>query len=208
MYVARIFREGLRSKRVGVTLISEKEADFAPRGTRPTVVVDLDDTVVVRRPLDFVWLYFTRTGAGGAFYPQSASLLQELQKDYNVIALTARWDFCAKNTLGSLRKEGIDTPVLLSSSPLFNSGQRAQFKKCALEELNERGFNLQLGVGDRWSDYQAYSAAGMKTVLILKPHEIAEATSNGMIEKVTAVDSSNPATVWPTVFERIKAMMS
>lgn len=193
------------TRRVGLTLASASKDDFKSVPTKKAIVVDLDDTVVIRGLLDFFWLYLTRTGAGGTFYPNVASVIKELQRQHHIIALTARWDYCARNTLSTLAQEGINVPVVLSSSPLFNGKQRYTFKAAALTELRSRGFDLVLGVGDRWSDYEAYKQHGMLSIIIQPQTSVERLCKERRSDPdLIVLSNQDPSIVWPGVYKHIQ----
>ena len=125
------------------------------------VVIDLDHTVVGSS--------FFRVLIGGAKpMPDSLRVTKAIAKKYGIIYLTQRPELLSRKSKQWLRKQGYPKgPLLLSElkEALAGSGK---FKSSELALIKKRFPGIQIGIGDKPSDAQAYVDNGMKAYLL--PH--------------------------------------
>jgi len=131
-----------------------------PRETR-FVVIDLDHTVVASS--------FFRVLIGGAKpMPDAAKVIKELQKKYSIVYLTHRPDLLTAKSKGWLAESGFPRAPLLVSTLKQAVGDSGEFKTARLKSLRETFPGVALGIGDKFSDAQAYVDNGLDAYLI--PH--------------------------------------
>ena len=156
---------------------------------RPTIVLDLDETVLFRPNglIDTLRLYLSPGTVVGEGYPDAVAVLTRLQPRFNLAAVTARWSLASRNTDEWLLAHGLNgIPALHASRPLPLDDSRIGFKSAAIDKLREMGLRpvssynrnnqyasvcthssiphprLQvMGVGDRPSDLEAYHSKGL-----------------------------------------------
>ena len=134
----------------------------------PTIVIDLDGTVLRRGPLDGLRLYLGRKGNAGTAFGELGASLKRLAGRFRIVAVTARARFGRRNTRLWLEREGLGF-VELYLSPFFNLTEpgRAKYKSIVISALRSRGYDIRYGVGDRPSDMRAYAANGAFPVVVL-----------------------------------------
>ena len=156
-----------------------RELLVACRGPQqPLLVVDMDKTVVASG-FDQVLI-----GEPNPM-PKSPEVMKRLAGRYTVVYLTHRPDYFGPKSKAWLRQH--DYPpgaVLLSGIGEFIAGSGA-FKGDRLRELRKRFQRIEVGIGDKISDAQAYHDNGLKAFLILQiePGASAEAL-RGLAESV------------------------
>ena len=125
------------------------------------VVIDLDHTVVGSS--------FFRVLMGGAKpMPDSQRVTKALAKKYGIIYLTQRPELLSRKSKQWLSKQGYPKgPLMLSElkEALAGSGK---FKSSQLALIRKRFPGIQIGIGDKPSDAQAYVDNGMTAYLL--PH--------------------------------------
>jgi hypothetical protein len=123
---------------------------------RPIVVCDLDGTIALGGGL--VKELFGGAAAGRAA-PGSAVALKRLAATHSVVYLTARAELFRAESEAFLRREGYPEGPLDPVS-------RVALKIRRLRRLRAERPELAWGLGDRWSDAEAYGRVGMRTILI------------------------------------------
>lgn len=131
----------------------------AGRGDASTIVLDLDDTLLIRRNfMDSVRLYGFPTSNCGVICPFAEQAVNELSETYRIVAVTARFKACAGNTRRWLEANGLaGMPVMYATRMHPYEHSRASFKAAAIQHLQDDGWDPVVGVGDRPSDLIAYS---------------------------------------------------
>jgi len=133
----------------------------------PLVVVDLDKTVVATG---------FHTVLVGRPEPMEGSrqALARLAKTHTIVYLTHRPDYFSIKSKAWLREhEYPGGPLLLSTLGGFLRGSGA-FKSDAIAALARRFRRIEIGIGDKVSDAQAYHEHGLKAFLILQVPRDAE----------------------------------
>lgn len=136
------------------------------KGT-PVIVCDIDGTI-----------YFGGDwggGAGGEFAgianpenaaPGASVALKELSRDFGIVYLTAREEVFRGKTEQFLRMAGFPPGPLVMWDATQDPVSRAALKKRRLRRLMADWPEVVWGIGDRWSDVEAYRAVGCGVVLI------------------------------------------
>jgi len=109
---------------------------------RPTIVLDLDETVLFRPNglIDTLRLYLSPGTVVGEGYPDAVPVLTRLRPRFNLAAVTARWSLASRNTNEWLLAHGLNgVPVLHASRPLPLDDSRIGFKSTAIDTLREMG---------------------------------------------------------------------
>ena len=139
----------------------------------PTLVLDLDDTVLFRtRGLVDAALVYGLPPALAAQYvgvPYAGALdaLRDLARVFRIVALTARWAAGARYTDAWLARHGLaGMPVIVARAPHPGDDSRVAFKSAAIAWLQETGWAPVVGVGDRPSDLEAYVASGLHACVV------------------------------------------
>ena len=126
------------------------------------VVIDLDHTVVDSSFLRVIFL------GGGSPMPGAADVVRELAKTYTVIYLTHRPDLLGAKSKRWLAENGFPRAPLLVSTLRQSLGSSREYKTARLKAIRRTFPNLAVGIGDRLTDAQAYTANGMTAYLL--PH--------------------------------------
>ena len=183
------------------------DAYLAEDATRPTVVVDLDDTVVDGSWWSLLKLILDVGYQGTDPLPGAAQTLRGVSGRFHVVFVTARDDSLADQTLEWLRRhEFPDAPVVFSSSLLLCSEAKERYKTAAISALGARGLRLLVGVGDRPSDIGAYARHGLRKILV------AENLTDPDVEEMTLqLDDSRFPTLahpWDEAWTHIDKLLS
>ncbi len=127
----------------------------------PMLVVDMDKTLVASG--------FEQVLIGQPEpMPDSPAVMKRLAERYTIVYLTHRPDYFGPKSKAWLAEQGYPSgPVLLSNVGEFLSGSGA-FKSAVLEQLKKRFSRIEIGIGDKVSDAQAYLDNGLKAFLILQ----------------------------------------
>jgi len=136
----------------------------------PLAVVDLDRTLVATG-FDTVLVGTPQPMEG------SQAVLARLARTQTIVYLTHRPDyFSLKSKAWLAEHEYPPGPLLLSTLGGFLKGSGA-FKSDAIEALSKRFSKIEIGIGDKISDAQAYHIHGLRAFLILPraPAETPEA---------------------------------
>jgi len=173
---------------------------------RPTLVVDIDDTLVS-----------TPAGALCALAPfrltRAAPLLGapaalgRLSRDYRLVYLTARGSFVARGTLRWLDAWGFPrAPVIFSDRILCGGRRHEAFKTRALRGLQAEGHDIRWGIGDKLHDVRAYLAVGARPLLLADCADDPDAVElrrclPGVAERALLAD---PCGVWSLVLEVVE----
>jgi len=127
----------------------------------PLAVVDLDKTVVASG-------FHTVLIGEAAPMAGSVDVLKRLTGQYTLVYLTHRPDAFGPKSKRWLRQQGFPAgPVLLSTAGGFLRGS-GTYKSEALAQLKRRFEKIEIGIGDKISDAQAYHANGLKAFLIIQ----------------------------------------
>ena len=126
------------------------------------IVVDLDHTVV-DSGFAHVLMGMARP------MPGAAEALRALQKGgYNLIYLTHRPDLMTVKSKNWLTNNEFPRAPLLVSTLEEAIGDSGKFKTGRIKTLREKFPNLAVGIGDKFTDAEAYAANGMTAYVI--PH--------------------------------------
>jgi len=147
----------------------------------PLAVVDLDKTVVASG-FQTVLLGNPEPMEG------SAEVLKRLADDHTIIYLTHRPDYFGPKSKDWLKAQGFPRgPVLLSTVGSFLKGS-GTYKSDMIKTLKAKFTRVELGIGDKFSDVEAYHANGMTAILILPVPENATATDlRALADQVAAL---------------------
>ena len=139
-----------------------------PPRVLPTLVLDLDETLVHRRGVaDAALMYVAPWVLVGRPYPGASAAVQSLAERFNVVAVTARWRLAEPSTDRMLASVGLaGLPTIFAARPHPGDASRVAFKARAIELLRERGWAPFAGVGDRPSDLRAYVRAGVAALMV------------------------------------------
>ncbi len=157
-------------------------------------VVDMDRTVVGSG--------FGEVLSGGAEpMPDSRRVLRRLAEAHSIIYLTHRPDIFTTQSKRWLRKWNFPLGPLLTSSLSEFFGGSGAFKSAAIGELKKRFPHIEVGIGDKISDAQAYLDHGLETILILHPDrmETPEAVRRWIRGLKQLPDEAGVVTSWQEV---------
>ncbi len=160
------------------------------------LVVDLDRTLV-GSGFQQVMIGDPKPMAG------SRRVMKRLAERYGVVYLTHRPDYFGPKSKAWLKKHAYPPgPLLLSDLGGFLSGSE-KFKSGVLAGLRRRFHRLEMGIGDKPSDGQAYHDNGMKAFVILQP---GEATRDEELEGlIAALEKLPDAVVAVTGWDQIES---
>jgi len=126
----------------------------------PMAVVDLDKTLVASG-FHTVLLGNPEPMAG------SVEVLKRLARDHTIIYLTHRPDYFGPKSKGWLWANGYPRgPVLLATVGSFLAGS-GTYKRDMIRALKGKFARVEVGIGDKFSDVEAYHAGGLTSILIL-----------------------------------------
>jgi len=150
----------------------------------PLAVVDLDKTVVASG-FQTVLLGNPEPMEG------SVDVLKRLADDHTIIYLTHRPDYFGPKSKDWLKAQGFPRgPVLLSSVESFRKGS-GTYKSDMIKTLKARFSRVELGIGDKFSDVQAYHDNGMKAILILPvPENATSKDLRALADEVAALPAA------------------
>jgi len=154
------------------TFITAKSADGLKLA--PTLIVDLDETVLYRTRglLDAVTLYAVPNSKFaeqvGEPYLGAHAALVHLSLRFRIVAVTARWGGRAGiPTEKWLENNGFKgLPLVLASELHPQDKTRVGYKIAAIEFLRNEGWEPVIGIGDRPSDLEAYTATGLESIIV------------------------------------------
>jgi len=158
------------------------------------VIVDLDKTVVASG-------FHTVLFGNPEPMPGSVEVLKRLAADRTVIYLTHRPDYFGPKSKRWLWAQGYPRgPVLLSTEGSFLKGS-GTFKRDMLQALKKDFAKVEVGIGDKFSDVEAYHAAGMTAILILPvPKDPTAEQLDELAEQVAALaEAIHVVTGWDQV---------
>jgi len=164
------------------------------RPDTPMAVVDLDKTVVASG-------FHTVLLGNPEPMPGSVAALKRLAGDHTIVYLTHRPDYFGPKSKRWLWARGYPRgPVLLSTVGAFLKGS-GTYKREMLRALKDDFANLQVGIGDKVSDVEAYHAVGLTGILILPiPGDPSPAQLDALAEKVAALpEAVHVVTGWDQV---------
>lgn len=126
----------------------------------PMAVVDLDKTVVGSG-------FETVLLGNPDPMPGSVRVLKRVAENRTIVYLTHRPDYFGPKSKRWLKAQGYPRgPVLLSTASSFLKGS-GTFKREMIESLKKDFAKIEVGIGDKFSDVEAYHATGMTAILIL-----------------------------------------
>jgi len=160
----------------------------------PMVVVDLDKTVVASG-------FHTVIFGNPEPMPGSVAVLKRLAADRTVIYLTHRPDYFGPKSKRWLWAQGYPRgPVLLSTSGSFLKGS-GTFKRDMIRALKDDFAKVEVGIGDKFSDVEAYHALGLTAILILPiPADPTSKQLDDLAEEVAALpEAVHVVTGWDQV---------
>lgn len=130
----------------------------------PILVCDIDHTIADISTLGFL----TTEPHDVEPLPGAVEALMRLGEKYAIVYLTARDDSFHDTTMEWLRIKGFpEGPVFFSDlSKTAFAGSARRFKSSRIAQWRDAGLNLQVGVGDRPQDAQAYLSNGMKAFIL------------------------------------------
>ncbi len=186
-----------------ITGSSALAAYVAESPERPTVIVDLDDTVVdgstwksIRLAAD---IGYRRTPP----FPQSPRVLRRLARRWNVVFVTARPDFVAESTLLWLEHHGFPTaPVIFASSFLLTDRGKEDYKTAAIAAVRDAGLLVLAGVGDKATDMVAYERHDLRRYLLLESPDDPDLERTGDVDAIDLITES-----WLDAWFRIGAAL-
>jgi len=155
----------------------------------PIIVVDIDHTIADVSPQGFIFkkVQNVRPLLG------SRESLDELSKSMQILYLSARDHIFTRKTKLWLRAaEFPEAPVYLRKGTRFWSASPQDHKIERLKELRTRFPNIRWGVGDKPGDVAAYTAHGIRPILIAPSRPL------GVTEDVPCVPD------WKAVMELIR----
>jgi len=158
------------------------------------VIVDLDKTVVASG-------FHTVLLGNPEPMPGSVAVLDRLAADRTIIYLTHRPDYFGPKSKRWLWAQGYPRgPVLLSTASSFLKGS-GTYKRDMLVSLKKDFAKVEVGIGDKFSDVEAYHAAGMTAVLILPiPKDPTAKQLDHLAEQVAALPGAiHVVTGWDQV---------
>ena len=127
----------------------------------PIAVVDLDKTVVASG-FHTVLLGNPQPMAG------SPEVLNRLARTHTVVFLTHRPDYFGPKSKTWLKAKGYPRgPVLLATVGSFLKGSGA-YKSEMIKTLKKRFTKIEIGIGDKTTDVEAYHENGLKAFLIIQ----------------------------------------
>ena len=152
---------------------------------RPTTariaVVDLDKTVVASG-FHTVLLGNPEPMAG------SVDVLKRVAADHTIVYLTHRPDYFGPKSKAWLWASGYPRgPVLLSSVSSFLKGS-GTYKSDMIRGMKDTFPQVEIGIGDKFSDVEAYHANGLTSILILPvPEDPSSKKLEELADKVDAL---------------------
>ncbi len=164
----------------------------------PMAVVDLDKTVVGSG-------FQTVLLGNPDPMPGSVDVLKRLAADRTVIYLTHRPDYFGPKSKRWLWVQGYPRgPVLLSTASSFLKGS-GTFKREMLQSLQKDFTKIEVGIGDKFSDVEAYHATGMTAILILPIPDAPSAEA--LAELADQVEALPDAIHVVTGWEQVEAVL-
>ena len=127
----------------------------------PVVVIDLDHTLVDAP------FWRVLVGMGGPM-AGSVEVVRRLGEEYQVLYLTHRPDIMTQRSKEWLVEHGYPVAPMRVSTISQAIGGSGRYKAAALAELMEEFKRVEIGIGDKLSDAEAYVQNGMTAYLI--PH--------------------------------------
>jgi len=148
------------------------------------VVVDLDKTVVATG-------FHTVLIGRATPMADSQRVLARLAGKRTIVYLTHRPDYFSIKSKAWLREHKYPPgPLLLSTPGAFLKGSGA-YKSEMLAQLRKRFRKIEIGIGDKISDAQAYHENGLKAFLILpvpEPEPAAPERLEALADELEALD--------------------
>ena len=131
---------------------------FVVAKDRPLIICDIDDTITAGGG----WRSLMR-GHGPDALLGAAATLRELQRQHQIVFLTARDDALLNRTRSWLVEERFPypTPVICRDWTLRHASRAGEAKLASLKKLQENYENIPWGIGNSEGDCEAYRAAGI-----------------------------------------------
>ena len=166
----------------------------------PIVVVDLDRTVVATG-------FHTVLVGTPEPMARSQQVLARLAGTHTLVYLTHRPDYFSAKSKAWLAEHGYPPGVLLLSTlGGFFKGSGA-FKTDALAQLGKRFTKIEIGIGDKVSDAQAYHDHGLRAFLVIQlPDRAAPEVYERLAEELGTLDEKvQVVTDWRQIEEALFA---
>ena len=141
------------------------------------IVIDLDHTVVQSS-------FFRVLTFGARPMPGAAKVVTELAKSHSIIYLTHRPDLLASKSKDWLSDNGFPQAPLLVSTLKEAFGDSGKYKTGRIKTLRKEFPGVNIGIGDKFSDAEAYVDNGLQAYLI--PHYERDTDDAEDLEKVAA----------------------
>lgn len=165
---------------------SELAASASITKALPTLVIDLDETILyrTRRRLERVLLYSQLPIVVGNAYQDAVENIKKLKEHYNILAMTARWSYAERGTRTWMEAHGLgDIPLVFSKDIRTEDTLIHEYKYNAIKTMRESyGWNPIIGVGDRPTDLTAYAENNMRAFIVVHPIGTKESTKERIEE--------------------------
>ena len=171
-------------------LVAVRKADA------PMVVVDLDKTVVASG-------FHTVLLGNPTPMARSPEVLNRLARTHTIVFLTHRPDYFGPKSKAWLKANGYPPgPVLMSTVGSFLKGS-GTYKSEMIAALKKRFTKVEIGIGDKTSDVEAYHENGLKAFLIIQiPDDAAPETLEALADSIKDLpDAVQVVTGWDQVEE-------
>jgi len=149
-------RDGVRAAEAAATV-------FVLRKHAPILVVDVDYTVADTRVRDLLSLLGTEESEP---MRDSPGVLGELARSFHVVYLTARPRELIPKTREWLQRHGFPPGPLLTWDVDRHSWSPADYKRERLDDLQDHFEAVNIGIGDRSHDREAYWKRKLFTVML------------------------------------------
>jgi len=162
----------------------------------PTAVVDLDKTVVASG-------FHTVLLGNPTPMARSPEVLNRLARTHTIVFLTHRPDYFGPKSKAWLKANGYPPgPVLMSTVGSFLKGS-GTYKSEMIAALKKRFTKVEIGIGDKTSDVEAYHENGLKAFLIIQiPDDAAPETLEALADSIKDLpDAVQVVTGWDQVEE-------
>jgi hypothetical protein len=130
---------------------------------RPILVCDIDGTI---SETDAEALLFDHWDTKSRPLPDAPEALQHLAKHYNLLFLTGRPVAWYGKTEKWLEDKAFPTAPVVLAPDVRDAIKVEQFKARTISMLRKLYPNALIGIGNAVTDWQAYSASGMLTLII------------------------------------------
>lgn len=132
---------------------------------RTIIVVDVDHTLADTK---YEELILRPEDEESNPLKRSRRILSQLADDYQILYLTARPRFLLEKTRAWLDEEGYPPGPVMVAKGIRDAVHPGEFKRKALERLQDDWSGIRIGIGDNASDAFAYGANKMLTLVVSK----------------------------------------